>query len=521
MTAAASEVVPEATAGFEPTPQMLRLLRDPIVPTLLRMAWPNILIMLAQASTGLIETWWIARLGTDALAGMALVFPIVMMVQMIANGAMGGGISSAIARALGGGRRDEADALVLHAIVINVALGLGISLVMLAFGRPVYRALGGAGGELEAALIYSNVVFAGSVLFWLLNGLAALIRGTGNMIVPAAVICAGVIFLVPFSPLLIFGFGPIPALGIAGGGVALLVFYAAGSAILAWYILSGRNLARFRWCRLRWSLFHDILRVGAISAIQSVQTNVTIALATALVAAAADVNAIAGFGTGARLEYLLVPVVFGLGAPLVALVGTNIGAGQQQRALRIALTGGALAFALTEAIGLAAAIWPERWLTLFSAEPGMIEVGSAYRRTGLRLLRFGPFALFRFTGRGTAVLAAVLRPRSRLHRRCRRMGRAPIGRFAQLDVRGACPWTRRLRRSRRCGHPIGRLVPRLYHHKFLRRTGVMKVAIDARVKGHADTLDKINVTMRLRWSSLTSFVDRPFANPAALGLARG
>jgi putative MATE family efflux protein len=380
MNIAMSEKPAEARAGIELSPQMRRRLNDPIVPTLLRMAWPNILIMLAQASTGLIETFWIARLGTDALAGMALVFPIVMMVQMIASGAMGGGISSAIARALGGGRRDEADALVLHALVINVALGLGISLVMLALGRPVYRALGGAGGELEAALIYSNVVFGGNVLFWLLNGLAAVIRGTGNMIVPAAVICAGVIFLIPVSPLLIFGFGPIPALGIAGGGVALLVFYAAGSAVLAWYVLSGRNLARFRWSRLRWPVFHDILRVGAISGIQSVQTNFTIALATALVAGTADVNAIAGFGTGARLEYLLIPVVFGIGAPLVSLVGTNFGAGQQQRALRIALTGGALAFALTEIIGLAAAIWPERWLILFSAEPGMIKVGIAYLR---------------------------------------------------------------------------------------------------------------------------------------------
>jgi Na+-driven multidrug efflux pump len=303
-----------------------------------------------------------------------------MMVQMIANGAMGGGISSAIARALGGGRRDEADALVLHGIVINVALGLGISLVMLALGRPVYRALGGAGGELEAALIYSNVVFGGNALLWLMNGFAAAIRGTGNMIVPAAVICAGVMFLVPFSPLLIFGFGPIPALGIADGDVALLVFYAAGSAVLAWYILSGRSLVRLHWSRPRWPLFRDILRVGAISSIQSVQTNFTIVLATALVAGAAGVNAIAGFGTAARLEYLLVPVVFGLGAPLVSLVGTNIGAGQQQRALRIALTGGALAFALTEAIGLVAAIWPAQWLTLFSAEPSMIKVGSAYLR---------------------------------------------------------------------------------------------------------------------------------------------
>ena len=92
---------------------------------LLRMAWPNILIMLAQASSGLIETWWIARVGTDALAGMALVFPPVTLMQMISAGAMGGGISSAIARALGRGRRDEADALVLHAVAINVLFGLG------------------------------------------------------------------------------------------------------------------------------------------------------------------------------------------------------------------------------------------------------------------------------------------------------------------------------------------------------------------------------------------------------------
>ncbi len=380
MNLAATGRIAEATAADQFDPQMGRLLNDPILPTLLRMAWPNILIMLAQAATGLIETWWVARLGTDALAGMALVFPLVMLVQMIATGAMGGGVSSAIARALGGGRRDEADALVLHAIVINVVLSLGISVVMLVFGRPIYRALGGAGGELDSALIYSHVVFGGNLLLWLMNALASVIRGTGNMLVPAAVICVGVIFLIPISPLLIFGFGPIPALGIAGGGVALLFFYAAGSVALAWYILSGRNPARFGWCRLRWVLFRDVLRVGAISSIQSVQTNVTIALATALVAGAADVNAIAGFGTAARLEYLLVPVVFGLGAPLVSLVGTNIGAGQKQRALRIALTGGALAFALTEAIGLAAAIWPAQWLALFSAEPGMIETGSAYLR---------------------------------------------------------------------------------------------------------------------------------------------
>ena len=373
-----AEVADVSTRALDPRTHLQ--LQGPIVPTLLRMAWPNVLVMLAQAATGLIETWFVAKLGTDALAGMALVFPGVMLMQMISAGAMGGGISSAIARALGAGRREEADALVMHALVINIALGAMFSAVMLLFGRPIYRALGGAGGELEAALIYSNVVFAGNVLLWLLNGLASVIRGTGNMLVPAVVICAGVVVLVPLSPLLIFGIGPFPALGIAGGGVALLLFYAGGSAVLAWYILAGRNVARLRLSPLRWPLFRNILGVGAVAALTSVQTNVIIALATALVAFSAGAAAAAGYGTSARLEYLLVPLVFGLGAPLVALVGTNIGAGQRQRALRIALVGGAVAFAITEAIGIAAAVWPQAWIGLFSTDPQVLDTGSAYLR---------------------------------------------------------------------------------------------------------------------------------------------
>ena len=356
------------------------LLRGTIGFTLLRLAWPNILVMLAQASTGLIETWWVSHLGTDALAGMALVFPVVMLMQMVSAGAMGGGISSAVARALGGGRRDEADALVLHAIVVNVGLGVFFSIVMLAFGPPIYRALGGTDGELQIALSYSNVVFTGNVLLWLMNALASVIRGTGNMLVPAMVICAGVIVLVPLSPCLIFGIGPFPKLGVAGAGLALVIFYAAGTAVLLWYILSGRNVARFRLTRLRWPLFRDILGVGAVAAVTSLQTNVTVALATALVASASGTTALAGYGTGVRLEYLLIPLIFGLGAPLVAFVGTNIGAGQKQRALRIALVGGAIAFAISETLGLIAAIWPQAWLGLFSPDPQVIETGSAYLR---------------------------------------------------------------------------------------------------------------------------------------------
>ena len=134
----------------------------------------------------------------------------------------------------------------------------------------------GEGASLDAAMTYSNIVFGGNVLLWVMNGLASVIRGTGNMLFPALVICVGALALVPVSPLLIFGFGPIPAMGIAGGGYALLPFYVGGTAVLAWYILSGRNIARFRLCA---AALGDGLRDfarRAVAAICSVQTNLTI-----------------------------------------------------------------------------------------------------------------------------------------------------------------------------------------------------------------------------------------------------
>jgi putative MATE family efflux protein len=387
-------------------PRTRQLLHGPIVGTLLQLAWPNLLVMLAQASTGLIETWWVSHLGTDALTGMALVFPGYMMMAMLSAGAIGGGISSAIARALGGGRRADADALVLHAILINLTLGAATSALFLLFGRQIYGLMGGQGASLEAALQYSNVVFAGNVLVWLMNALASVLRGTGNMLVPAVAICAGVVLLVPLSPLLIFGLGPIPALGIAGGGVAVVLTTVLMTGVLGWYILSGRSVVRLRLARLRWPLFADILHVGAVGTVNTLNTTLTMALTTALVGMAAGPDAVAGYGTGARLEYLLIPLVFGLGAPLVTLVGTNIGAGQQKRALRIALIGGAIAFALTEAIGVAAAVWPGAWLGLFGNHPQMLAAGADYLRwVGPTYGFFGLGLSLYFASQGAARLA--------------------------------------------------------------------------------------------------------------------
>jgi putative MATE family efflux protein len=375
---------PRAAARVDPRTRAL--LEGPIAPTLLRLAAPNVLVMFVQASVGLIETYFVARLGTDALAGVALVFPLLMLMQMMSAGAMGGGISSAVARALGGGRRADADALALHALAIAVGFGLAFMLVVLGGGPFIYGAMGGSGGSLAAALAYSNVVFSGAILVWIFNSLASVIRGTGNMAVPAIVTCAGAAMLIPLSPCLIFGWGPFPRLGVAGGAVAVIAFYAVGCVALAAYLWSGRSVVRLSIAatRFRGPLFRDILRVGAVAALITLQTNLTIAIATGLVGRFGPA-AIAGYGTGSRLEYLLVPLVFGLGGPLVAMVGTNIGAGQRERAVRTAWIGAFIATGLTEAIGLGAAAAPRAWLSLFGDDPAMLDAGSRYLRV------VGPF----------------------------------------------------------------------------------------------------------------------------------
>lgn len=391
------------TPAAEPAainPLTLRMLQAPIVPLIFKLAWPNMMIMLAQAGAALIDTWWLAKLGNDALAGMALVFPFVLLVGTVSGGSIGAGISAAVARALGARQQEQADAVLMHGLIVNAVIGGVLAAVMLIFGRSIFQLTGGRGGELEAALVYSNVIFAGNTLFWIMNALMSVIRGTGNMLVPALVSCGGVLLMVPLSPCLIFGLGPFPALGIAGSAISLLVYYLAGTLVLAWYILAGRCLVSFRRTALRGPIFAIILSIGAAGTMVSLLINLTASVGNSLVAALGGASAVAGYGTAVRLEFLMIPLVFGLGGPLVAMVGTNIGAGNRERALRIVLIGGAVAFGVTEAIGLAAALFPERWLGLFTTDPTAVAVGSDY----LRIV--GP--AFGFFGLGIGMYFALL-----------------------------------------------------------------------------------------------------------------
>ena len=219
---AAAEPLPAAPTISPPEkprydPRTRALIEGPIAATLIRLAVPNVLVMFAQAALGLVETYFIGKLGTDSLAGVSLVFPVLMLMQMMSAGAMGGIAHRRQSRARSmPAVAADADALALHALVIR---HWSSALPFHAYGPPP----GGPddhstchGRRLarrsDAAIIYSSVIFAGAILVWLFNSLANVIRGTGNMAFPALVTVIGVVVLVPLSPCLIFGLRPFPKL---------------------------------------------------------------------------------------------------------------------------------------------------------------------------------------------------------------------------------------------------------------------------------------------------------------------
>jgi len=409
-----ASALPPARSGAPAHNVLGGLLAGPIIPILLKLAAPTVVVLVVQTFVSVIETYFVGFLGNDALAGVALVFPVLMLMTMMSNGALGGGAASAIARALGSGRRQDADALVLHAVMLAVLFGLAFTIGVLGGGRALYQALGGSGAAIEAALQYSSFVFGGAVLIWVVNLLTASLRGGGDVRTPALVIFAGAVIVVPLSPALIFGFGPVPRLGIAGAGAAVIFYYVLASVALIVYMRSSRSPIRLIWTRPKWRLFKDILGVGGISAIGTLQINITVAVVTALVGPFGT-DALAGYGMASRLDYLLIPLLFSLGTAATTMVGTNIGARQVARARRIAWTAALLGAAVTETIGVLAALFPQVWISIFSADPNVVAAGSSYLRVVAPFYGFvGLGMLLYFAGQGARhvtwpVLAGTLR----------------------------------------------------------------------------------------------------------------
>ncbi|WP_272544196.1 MATE family efflux transporter [Burkholderia cepacia] len=357
-----------------------RILGGPLFRTLLSLGVTTMAVLIAQTFVGVLETWYVSFLGTDSLVGVSLVFPISMLMTMMSNGGIGGGVASAVARAIGGGKRRDADALVLHAVVVAVALGCLFTILAWCYGPELYAALGGRGPGLAAAVTYSNYVFAGAIPVWIVNLLCAALRGSGNVKIPAITTFAGALVLIPLSPLLIFGIGPVPGLGIAGAGIAVSLYYSIAAVALLIYMARGHAGLVLTRTPLNLRFFSDILRVGALSSIGALQLNLMVVLLTAVVGRFGQA-ALAGYGIASRLDYVLIPLLFGLGTAVLTVVGTCMGAGDIARARRATWLGIAMGAGFTQIIGLVVAIHPPVWLGLFTHDTATTHFGGLYLRT--------------------------------------------------------------------------------------------------------------------------------------------
>jgi putative MATE family efflux protein len=374
------------------------LATGPILPTLLRLAAPNVLAMLAAAAVGIAETWYVGLLGVPQLAAMALVFPFVMLTQMFSAGAMGGGVSSAISRAMGAGDRERARALAVHAAVIALVMGVGFVAVFELLGPMLYELLGGKARVLEMAVLYSSVVFAGALPLWICNTFLSVLRGFGDMRVPSLVVLGAAVLQVVLGSGFALGWGPFPRLEMAGVGLGQAIAATCAAIVMAWLLLRRPELqGGWRGVTLQRPLFNDILKVGALACLSPLQTVAVILIFTGLVARYGT-SALAGYGIGARLEFLLIPIAFGIGVASVPMVGMAIGAGDVKRARRVAWTAGGVSALVVGAIGLLVTFAPQAWAGWFTDDPRTFFQARSY------LMLAGPF--FAFYGLGLTLYFA-------------------------------------------------------------------------------------------------------------------
>ncbi len=357
----------------------IAILTGPILPTLLKQALPTMTVLLAQTAVNVAEAYYVGFLGTDALAGVALVFPVFMLMMMMSGGGLGSGVASAVARAVGAGHRHDADALVLHALILSVIVGAIFTVGIIWGGPALYRALGGRNDALDAALKYSNYLFAGAIPVWIANLLSAALRGAGNVKIPALITLIGAVVLIPFSPILIFGFGPFPKLGIAGAGIAFALYYGAATLVLLYYMTTGRSGLTLKLTSLERRLFADILRVGLPTALSTILTNLTVILVTGAFGLFGT-TALAACGITSRLDYVMIPLLFGVCAAVLTMVGVNVGAGQLARAKQIAWISAFVGAGIAGTIGVTVAIFPMLWLRLFSHDAQVLAIGATYLR---------------------------------------------------------------------------------------------------------------------------------------------
>ena len=368
-------------------------LTRPIIPLLIRMSAPNTIAFFIQSLVVLTEVWFISRLGTNSLAAVALAFPLLMITQTMSGGALGGAITSAIARSMGADDIEKAERLIWHSIIISLGGAISFLILFLLFGKQLLFLLGGRGEILQESYAYCSILFFGGILLWLSGSLSAVLRGMGNMRFPATLMVITSSIQVILSGGFILGWFGFPKLGVPGAAVAVLISSALMVTVILFKLRSKSIPASLRKERfqLRKILFDNIFEVAIPASLSPLLVVGTILVLTGLVGRFGT-EALAGYGIGSRVEFLMIPLIFGIGTAMTSIVGANIGALNIDRAEKVGILGGSTAGFVSILIGLTLAAFPEAWIQFFTDDIKAFEVTKKYIQI------VGPFYIFQGIG---------------------------------------------------------------------------------------------------------------------------
>jgi putative MATE family efflux protein len=376
-----------------------RILNDPVWQAVTTLALPALLVTSTQTSTSFTDTWLAARFGTPALAAVALVVPLISLMQLVSVGGMGGAIAQSVGRALGAGDSARASALVHHALVIALAGGLLFTAVMIGLGPQILGLLGARPETIGLAMPYLTALFAAAPLIWLLNGLSSVLRGEGNIKVTTGVLIPVYVLQVVLAIALTHY---VPSLGVISLAIAQAASALVGIVCYVVYLWGPSSTFALRatpW-KLERALFADILNVGLVSSIASFQTGLTLIIVAIWVGHYGTV-AIAGYGIAFRLEFFLVVGLSSLGTALVTVLSVNLGAKKYERAARTINFGLIAAAAVFALVGYAVMLRPELWTSFFAISRPVADQATLYLTIVTKVYPVLGFALIcYFIGQG-------------------------------------------------------------------------------------------------------------------------
>jgi putative MATE family efflux protein len=385
-----------------------RLLTLPPLRAIFALAVPTTAVMVFGAASGVVNTYFVSRLGADAIAAVSLVFPVNLIIMTMMGGGVGAGVSAAVAHALGGGRPRDAERVAEHAFVLTASLSLIFTLLLVGGAPALFRWMGGAGAVLEGATLFARVLFGGVLVSFAVSTFDSILRGEGNVRVPSVWAAVSLSLQILLAPLFMFPLG----LGLAGAALATVSGQFVGSLARARFVLGGQGIVRPRLVPRTLGVrpIRDILRVGVPASLAMLANYVGLLLLTAIVARYGT-REIAAFGLGTRLDFLILTLAFGVGSAVLTLVGLAVGARDPCRARAIVWRASVLVAAMLAFLSVVLVWKPTIWLAIFTREPDILAAGEVYLRIlapSYPFLGISMACSFTFQGLGRATFPLVL-----------------------------------------------------------------------------------------------------------------